>query len=328
MVKIVSCSGEDCHSTRFATENQSSLQLLSRRSSRLIVAPGATRLVSVALTVVPPRRNTPPFGGHPASSCPDFPPLPRGKGDCAVPKLRLLYSNMEINTSFPGSLSAFQESLTLTLTNLLTSIFVFLPRFLASLIILVIGIALSRWVKKVIVSSLEKIRLSAEVEKTPIQSFLKNADVTTKIEVIIANAVYWILLLIVLQASMSVLGLAAISAVLNHILLYIPNVFSALLILIFGILLAGIAEAVVKGAVKAVDGKSARILGTVTSYFIMILAIMASISELGIAQQFITILFTGLVASATIALGLAFGLGSKDTVSKLMDEWYSRMRKE
>ena len=93
-------------------------------------------------------------------------------------------------------------------------------------------------------------------------------------------------------------------------------------------LLAGLAETLVKGAIKAVDGKSARMLGTVTSYLVMVVAILASISELGIAQAFITTLFTGFVASIAIALGLAFGLGSKDTVGKIMDEWYTKMRKE
>ena len=114
----------------------------------------------------------------------------------------------------------------------------------------------------------------------------------------------------------------------NRILLYIPNIFSAVLILFFGVLLAGLAETLVKGAVKAVDGKSSRMLGTITSYLVMVVAILASISELGIAQGFITTLFTGFVASVAIAIGLAFGLGSKETVSKIMDEWYTRMKKE
>ena len=232
-----------------------------------------------------------------------------------------------MNPSLP-TIQALQESLSLTVANLLTSIFAFFPKFLAALIIFVFGITIARWVKGLVVKSLEKLRLSSEVEKTPIQSFLKNADVTTKIEVIVANVVYWIIILVVLQTSITLLGLSAVSDILNRILLYIPNIFSAVLILFFGVLLAGLAETLVKGAVKAVDGKSARILGTVTSYLVMVVAILASISELGIAQAFITTLFTGFVASVAIAIGLAFGLGSKDTVGKIMDEWYTRMKKE
>lgn len=232
-----------------------------------------------------------------------------------------------MNPSLP-TIQALQESLSLTLANLLTSIFAFFPRFLAALVIFMFGITVARWIKKLVITSLERIRLGNEVEKTPIHSFLKNADVTTKIEVIIANVIYWIIILVVLQTSITLLGLSAVSDILNRILLYIPNIFSAILILFFGVLLAGLAETLVKGAIKAVDGKSARMLGTVTSYLVMVVAVLASISELGIAQAFITTLFTGFVASIAIALGLAFGLGSKDTVSKIMDEWYTRMKKE
>ncbi|PWU24312.1 hypothetical protein C5B42_00110 [Candidatus Cerribacteria bacterium 'Amazon FNV 2010 28 9'] len=231
------------------------------------------------------------------------------------------------NVSFATSINNFQQSLAITLTTFLSSLLSFLPRLLASLVILFVGITLSRWVKNVVVHTLEKLRGTAQAEKTPLQSFLKNAEITSKIEVLIGGVVYWILLLIVLQTSMSVLGLSVISTVLNQILLYIPNVFSALLVILFGVLLAGIAETVVKGAVKTIDPRGARVMGTLTSYFVMGIAIMAGISELGIAQQFINTLFTGLVAAFAIAIGLAFGLGSKETVAKIMDEWYMRMKK-
>ncbi len=226
------------------------------------------------------------------------------------------------------SFTALQASLSLTLANLLTSVLIFLPRILGALLIFLIGITIARWVKTLIVKSLEKLRLSNELEKTPVHSFLKNAEVTMKIEVVLANTVYWVLILVVLQTSISLLGLTAVSSLLERVLLYIPRIISAVLILIFGVLLAGLAETLVKGVVKTIDMKSARILGTVTSYLVMIVAIMASISELGIAQQFITVLFTGAIAALSIAFGLAFGLGSKDTVGKIMDEWYSKMRKE
>jgi hypothetical protein len=228
---------------------------------------------------------------------------------------------------FPN-FNALQESLSLTLANLLSQILIFVPRVIAAVIIFGLGITLARWIKKIIVTSLEKLRISAELEKTPIQGFLKNADVTMKIEVIVGGVIYWLLLLIVLQTSISVLGLTAVSTLLEHVLLYIPNVISAVIILIFGVLLAGLAETLVKGALKALDLHSARMLGTLTSYLVMVVSIMAAISELGIAQQFITTLFMGVIAAVALATGLAFGLGSKDTVAKIMDEWYTKLKKE
>lgn len=226
------------------------------------------------------------------------------------------------------SITALQASLSLTLANLLTSIFSFIPKFIVALIVFGVGITIARWIKNLIVRTLEKLRLTSGLEKTPIQSFLKNADVTMKIEVILANIVYWVLILVVLQTSITLLGLTAISSLLERVLLYIPRIISAVLVLFFGVLLAGLAETLVKGVVKTIDAKSTRMLGIVTSYLVMVVAVMAAINELGIAQQFITTLFTGVIAALALAIGLAFGLGSKDTVAKIMEEWYTKMRKE
>ena len=135
-------------------------------------------------------------------------------------------------------------------------------------------------------------------------------------------------MLIVISATVSLLGLEAISGILNNILAYIPNVVSSVLILFFGVLLAGLVESLVKGALASVTGRSSRVFGKVSSYMIMVISVMAAIAQLNIAQQFITTLFTGLVATLVIALGLAFGLGSKDVVGKMMNEWYENMRKD
>lgn len=230
---------------------------------------------------------------------------------------------------FPqATLNNLQTTLSLTATSFLTATFSFFPRLLATFVIFVFGVAIARWVRRLVIKTLERLRLSQEVEKTPIQAFLKNAEVTAKIEVIFATIIYWLILLVVVQTCVSLLGLTAVSTILNRILFYVPNIISAILVLFFGVILAGLAETVVKGTIKSLDVRSARLLGTVASYLVMAIAILAAISELGIAQQFITTLFTGIIVALALAFGLAFGLGSKDTVAKFMDEWYTQMRKD
>ena len=80
---------------------------------------------------------------------------------------------------------------------------------------------------------------------------------------------------------------------------------SAILILVIGLLLAGLVESLVKGSIKTIDGKSARLLGKLASYLVVILAVMIAISELGIAQEFILVMFVGFVSFLALGLGLA-----------------------
>jgi small-conductance mechanosensitive channel len=201
-----------------------------------------------------------------------------------------------------------------------------LPRFFGALIIVVLGTLIARTLRGLLIGSLRRMKLSASLERTPFGQFLYNTEIKHTAEVVVSNVIYWILLLFVAYTALTVLGLQSVSGILNQILLYIPKVISAILILLLGIMLAGLAEAFVKGLIKSVDPHTGRIVGKVASYLVIVLSAMAAISELGIAQQFILILFTGFVAAVSVALGLAFGLGSKHTVERMMGEWYERMR--
>ncbi len=226
-------------------------------------------------------------------------------------------STYSLQDTFNASVSAF-----------VTQIVVFLPRLLGSVLVVIIGMVIARTIRGILISSLRRLQLSSNLEKTPLGQFLHNTEIKNTAEVIVSNIVYWILMLFVIYTAVTVLGLDTASNLLNQVLLYIPKIFSALLILIFGILIAGVAEAFVKGLIKSVDPHTGRLVGKVASYLIIVLSSMAAISELGIAQQFILILFTGFVIAVSLALGLAFGLGSKLTVERMMIEWYDRMRKE
>jgi small-conductance mechanosensitive channel len=131
-------------------------------------------------------------------------------------------------------------------------------------------------------------------------------------------------MLIVLHTSVTILGLEPLSAVLDKLLNYLPNIISAILVLFIGTLLAGVVESVVKGSIKTIDGKSSRFLGKIASYLVVSLTIMAAISELGIASEFITIIFIGFIAMLSVGVGLAVGLGGQDVVRKVLNTWYDR----
>lgn len=223
---------------------------------------------------------------------------------------------------------SLQDSLSISLTAFTTQIAAFLPRLLATFAVVLIGVFIARAVRSVLIGSLRKLKLSDSLEKTPFGQFLHNTEIKHTAEVVVSNIIYWVLLLFVAYTALTVLGLDSISSILSQILLYIPKVFSAILILILGVLLAGFAEAFVKGLVKSVDSHTGRVMGKVASYLVITLSAMAAISELGIAQQFVMILFAGFVVAVSLAAGLAFGLGSKSTVERMMLEWYDRMRRE
>ncbi len=53
----------------------------------------------------------------------------------------------------------------------------------------------------------------------------------------------------------------------------------------------------------------------------MVLAVMVAFSELGIARDFILILFIGMVIAIALGIGLAVGLGGQHLVRQLLESW-------
>jgi hypothetical protein len=221
---------------------------------------------------------------------------------------------------------AWQDSLGLGMTYTVAQFSVYLPKIVGALIVLVVGIILARIIKKVVVKSLEAIRVSKAVEKTPLELFLKNAELGQKVEEVIGSIFYWLFLLVIIHTSVSLLGLSPLSTFFDKILDYIPHIFTAFLIFIFGVVLAGMVESVIKGTLRSFDAHSARLFAKVASYVVVAITTLAAIAELGIAKEFILILFIGVVSSLALGVGLALGLGGKDTVSKILDSWYKRTR--
>jgi hypothetical protein len=221
----------------------------------------------------------------------------------------------------------WQESFQLGLSYAVGQFTTFLPRILGALLVFVVGLIVARIIRRLVVKALETFRVSKMVEKTPVELFLKNTETSNKIEELIGGIFYWMFLFLVIYTSVSLLGLVGLTEVFDKILGYIPHVFSAILVFVLGVLLAGLVESVVKGLMKSIGGQSARLFAKVASYLVVTVAILAAIAELGIASEFIRIMFFGVVFCFSLGFGLAIGLGGQDVVRKILNAWYDRTTK-
>jgi len=223
---------------------------------------------------------------------------------------------------------SWQDAFLLALNDTLVNVLAYIPTILAALVVFLIGFIVAKWCKALTVKILKLMRLSALVRKSGIEPFLKKAEIEVKAEEILGNIVKWLIILVFFIATINLLGLSTVSTVLNSILGYIPRVISAVLVITIGVLLAGLVEGVVKGALGQVDVKASRLLAKIASYLVVIFASLAAINELRIAQGLISTLFTGFVVMLALGVGLAIGLGAKDLVAQILKEWYENFKKE
>lgn len=229
-----------------------------------------------------------------------------------------------MNTNFVYS---FENSLSFAFNQMMVGIISYLPSLLGALVIFLLGLILAGWLKKLTIKLLSLIKLDGAIKNAAIKDFLKNAQITGKIEIVIGEVIRWLTIVLFFVASVNILGLTSVSLFLNNIILGIPTLIAAVIILAVGIVIAGFLEKMVKGSLGSSDPAFSRLVGKVVSYATMTLFILAAISQLGIARFFIETTFTGFIAALALGIGISLGLGSKDLVKTLLDSWYKNLKK-
>lgn len=188
-------------------------------------------------------------------------------------------------------------------------------RILASLFILLIGLVVARSVTRWLRQLTRKATSAPAVKDSPLSVVWETTE-GLKGTGVITTVVFWAVMIFFVAWAGELLGVRFLSDFVALILRAIPHLVSALIILVLGLMLAGVGERVIKQQAKRFAPQQAVVIGTFFSYGIMVLFGLMAVSELGIASNFIVLLFAGCVFALSLAVGLALGLGAKDLVAE------------
>jgi hypothetical protein len=202
----------------------------------------------------------------------------------------------------------------------LNEIAVALPQILGAILILLIGWIIAKVVKRLSIRGLKLVRFNYLTEKSGIEKFLDQGGVKVSSIDIIGTLIYWIIMLVVILATLNSLKLTAASTLFNQIMLYIPNIIVAILILVIGIYFARLVSQVLVTSLKNMGEKTATMIGTIANYAIIVLTVFIILGQLNIAASIVNNAFIILFGALCLALGLAFGLGGKDWASRMIDK--------
>ena len=215
--------------------------------------------------------------------------------------------------------SALQSAL----NTLLQKISAILPNIVGAILILILGSLIAMMVGGVISAAVKKIKIDIALEKTVLQPISENLGIKLNISKLFGDLSEWFLLIIVFIAAADVANLTQVTDFFNEVLLYLPNVFVAVIILLVASLLANFVANLITTSFKDELGY----LSGIAKVAIFTFAILAAMNQLQISRPLVEILFTGIVATGV----LAFGLGGKDTagdiVRKIYDDFQNRKRR-
>ena len=212
-------------------------------------------------------------------------------------------------------MTSIGETLAASINEGLVGLVAFVPKFILGLVILLIGIIIASILKQVVLELFRALKIESFIKKYGVPEAKDEFSWSS----ILAEIVRWFVIIIFLLPTADVWGLPKVDTVLSQVLLYLPNVFVAVILTLVGFVFARLAHDVVMASTKDVSPETSKTVASITRWAISIFVILAALNQLGVASDLIRILVTGFVAMLAIAGGIAFGLGGQSSAKDVVE---------
>ena len=210
------------------------------------------------------------------------------------------------------------ETIGRSLTQGLNAILGALPALIGALLILIIGYIIAKVLQGIVTRVLQSMGFEGWMEKGGVKQFFDRSQTKQTPLSILGKLVFWLVFFIAISMSVDTLGITAISEVLAQFIAYIPQLIAAVLILVLATLLANFVAGIVRGATGS------NIAGSVAQYGIIVFAVFAALTQMGIAEELIAPTFLILLGAVALAAALAFGLGGQNVAQRLVEQGYQK----
>jgi hypothetical protein len=190
-------------------------------------------------------------------------------------------------------------------TAFLTELVLFIPNLIASLLILLIGYLIVRAVTKAMKWGLDKAQLEKYVGNTSLGRAVEKSGRT--IGSITVSVVKWLMYLVVIVYAISALGVASLTASMEGILAWIPNLIGVAIIVFAGLLIGSYIGNALQNLLPKYGVGGSRLISIVVEALIYLFVFDLAIIQLGIGQGIVYVMTTALSWGLAAALAIGFG---------------------
>ena len=217
-----------------------------------------------------------------------------------------------------------------SLMSMLDSIIGFIPNLIGAILLLIIGVVIAKALEFTVEKIVSLIKLDNVLKKIELDRYLQRAGMSLDSGKFFGVITYWIILIIFVVGITEILGLMALSFFITAALQWVfTSLVAAILILLVTAFIAQTLKQVVNASIKGAKLHSAKFLGAVTWWIVMIFGAVAALNQLGVE----TALLEGAVMSFVVAVpitvglavGLAFGLGGKKQAEQILERLEDRL---
>ena len=197
----------------------------------------------------------------------------------------------------------------------------FVPKLILAILLFIIGWVLGNIIAKAIEQIFSSLKIDRFFSSIGVDNFFRKAGMNLNSGYFLGQIVKWFMVIVFLLPSLELVGLGGIKDFLqNSVLVFLPRVVVAALVLIIASFLSEGISKTITAATRNMNLASAHMLGTIAKYSVWIFAFIMALGQLGIADYYMNVIFTGIIAMLSIGGALAFGLGGRDAAAKFIEK--------
>ncbi|MBS9766576.1 MAG: hypothetical protein KGV44_03420 [Flavobacteriaceae bacterium] len=196
-------------------------------------------------------------------------------------------------------------------------------------VLLAIAFVICAWLFiKIFLFILKKILKSSKVDS--LMTKLNESKIFGEKEIkvvpskVITEVVRYLLILIFIIIISDMFKLNSISEGISKFIGYLPILISALAIFIIGVYIASVIKKSVTTTIKSLEMTGSKLIGNIIFYVIVLFVTITALNQAGINTEIITKNIILVMGALLISFTIAFGLGARDVVQRLLFGFYSK----
>lgn len=200
----------------------------------------------------------------------------------------------------------------------------YLPNLAAAFLLILAGMFTARLLRTLVEGIFAKARLDEYTSKVGINEVLARLGMGQSPAYGLSFLIYWFVLFIFIVSAANAVNMTAVSELLERFLMFLPRLISGILILFGGLLFGRFLSEVVAGAAAANNVRGGEALARLIYGGVLVFASITAMEQLGLHTALISSAVQIVLASAGLALALAFGLGGRDLAAEFLRDFLKR----
>lgn len=218
----------------------------------------------------------------------------------------------------------FKDIAMQSLTSMWLEITKIFPNIIGALIVLLIGWIITKIVVRITKKVLKLAKANKLDDKLNDIEIVEGKELNFNTIKVVSGFIKWLMYIMLMIMASDILGLEIISTQISELLGYLPQLFSALVIFILGLLFANFVKKGLKSLFESMDLSGGKLLSQIVFFLILTFISVTALNQAGIDTQIITDNINMIIGAFLLSFAIAFGLGAREVVGKLLKSFYAR----